>query len=107
MVKGYGRLTQRDIARLAGVSQTTVSLILNGIPSVRVSDETRERVLRAIQDTGYVADPLARRLQRQNNQILGVFTYEPVFPSGTADFYHPFLVGIEEAAERFGYDLLL
>ncbi len=64
-------------------------------------------MLRAIRETGYVADPVARRLAARHNRILGVFTYEPVFPSAQRDFYHPFLVGIEERAERLGCDLLL
>ncbi|WP_218154052.1 LacI family DNA-binding transcriptional regulator [Nonomuraea pusilla] len=103
------RLTQQDIARMAGVSQTTVSLVLNGRAEggVRISPETRERVLQVIRETGYVADPAARRLAERRNRIYGVFTYEAVFPTETADFYHPFLVGIEECAEETGCDLLL
>jgi DNA-binding LacI/PurR family transcriptional regulator len=103
------RLTQRDIARLARVSQTTVSLVLNNrtAASARIPAATRDRVLKVIRETGYVADPLARRLLQQRNQILGVFTYESVFPSASADFYHPFLSGIEESAEELGCDLLL
>ncbi|MCC3765844.1 LacI family transcriptional regulator [Glycomyces sp. TRM65418] len=103
------RVTQRDIARLSGVSQATVSVVLNNRldVGVRIAPETRERVLDAIRETGYVADPVARRLADQYNRIIGVFTYEPVFPSGTRDFYHPFLVGLEERAERLGFDLLL
>lgn len=103
------RLTQKDIAQLAGVSQATVSLVLNGSPSDarRIPDDTRERVLKVIRDTGYVADPVARRMVSGLNRILGVFTYEPAFPSDHADFFLPFLLGIEEAAQRLGYDLLL
>jgi DNA-binding LacI/PurR family transcriptional regulator len=103
------RITQRDIARRAGVSQTTVSLVLNNRAdeSVRIPPQTRERVLKVIRETGYVADPIARRMVDRRNRIFGVFTYEPVFPTGTADFYHPFMVGIEECAERLGCDLLL
>jgi DNA-binding LacI/PurR family transcriptional regulator len=102
-------VTQQDIARLTGVSQATVSLVLNGRTDsdVRIAPETRDRVLRAIRETGYVADPIARRLAARHNRIIGVFTYEAVFPSGTGDFYHPFLVGIEERAESLGCDLLL
>ncbi|MBO4206933.1 LacI family DNA-binding transcriptional regulator [Micromonospora echinofusca] len=103
------RVTQRDIARLAGVSQATVSLVLNNRSDadVRIAPETRRRVLRAIDETGYVADPVARRLVSRFNRIIGVFTYEPAFPSGSRDFFHPFLLGIEEYAERVGCDLLL
>ncbi|MEH1015845.1 LacI family DNA-binding transcriptional regulator [Micromonospora sp. CPCC 206060] len=109
MAAARGRLTQREIARTAGVSQTTVSLVLNDRCEAawNIAPETRERVLRVIRETGYVADPLARRLLRQHNQILGVFTYEPVFPSTSANFYHPFLLGIEACAEKIGCDLLL
>ncbi|GAA2593875.1 LacI family DNA-binding transcriptional regulator [Dactylosporangium fulvum] len=103
------RVTQRDIARMTGVSQATVSLVLNNRTGddVRIAPETRQRVLDAIRSTGYVADPVARRLVSGRNRILGVFTYEPLFPSGAADFYHPFLVGIEERAEELDCDLLL
>jgi DNA-binding LacI/PurR family transcriptional regulator len=102
-------VTQQDIAKMTGVSQATVSLVLNGRDDadVRIAPETRERVLQAIRSTGYVADPVARRLASRHNRILGVFTYESVFPAGLGDFYHPFLAGIEECAERVGCDLLL
>ncbi|RZA29717.1 MAG: LacI family transcriptional regulator [Lysobacteraceae bacterium] len=108
MAKG-GRLTQRDVARLAGVSQATVSLVLNDAKAAagRIPDETRERVQKAIRETGYVADPIARRMAKGLNRILGVFTYEPAFPSEQADFFAPFLFGIEEMAQTLGYDLLL
>ena len=102
-------MTQQDIAKMTGVSQATVSLVLNGRAEadVKIAPETRDRVLRAIQETGYVADPIARRLAARHNRILGVFTYEPVFPAANSDFYYPFLVGIEERAEALGCDLLL
>ena len=94
---------------MTGVSQATVSVVLNGRSDseVKIAPETRDRVLRAIAETGYVADPVARRLAARHNRIIGVFTYEPVFPSGNSDFYHPFLVGIEQRAEALGCDLLL
>lgn len=104
-----GRLTQRDIARLAGVSQATVSLVLDDARAAagRIPDETRDRVQKVIRETGYVADPIARRMAKGLNRILGVFTYEPAFPSAQADFFAPFLFGIEETAQQLGYDLLL
>lgn len=106
---GPKRLTQNDIAKLAGVSQATVSLVLNGAPTAlaRIPQETRERVEQIIRETGYVADPIARRMVKGLNRILGVFTYEPAFPSAQADFFAPFLLGIEEEAQVQNYDLLL
>ncbi|MBZ4488413.1 LacI family transcriptional regulator [Microbacterium sp. cx-55] len=104
-----GRITQQRIAQLAGVSQSTVSLVLNGRSdgSVRIPQETRERILKVIEETGYVADPSARRLAGGDNHILGVFTYEPAFPTESIDFYTPLLAGIEAGAEIVGSDLLL
>ena len=107
--KRSGRITQKRIAELAGVSQATVSLVLNGKEdgTNRIPEATRQRVLDVIRGSEYVADPAARRLAGVGNKIFGVFTYEPAFPKDNADFYTPLLQGIESAAEQIGVDLLL
>ena len=67
--------TQREVARLAGVSQAAVSQVLNGGEGgIRIPDATRQRVLQAMQDVGYVPNVAARRLAGGRNRILGVFT---------------------------------
>lgn len=102
------RPTQREVAELAGVSQAAVSQVLNGGgDGVRIPEATRQRVLQVMQQLGYVPNVAARRLAGGLNRILGVFTYEAVFPSSTGDFFTPFLQGIEEAAAELDYDLLL
>ncbi|WP_159619934.1 LacI family DNA-binding transcriptional regulator [Ruania rhizosphaerae] len=103
------RPTQADVARLAGVSQTTVSLVLSGSGAAqhRVGETVRERVLRAIELTGYVANPVAQSLAGGRTSIIGVYTYEPVFPHDAGNFYYPFLEGMEDEAQRLGVDLLL
>ncbi len=103
------RITQRRIAELAGVSQATVSFVLNDKAdgAARIPEETRDRVLKVLRETGYVADPAARRLAGVGNKILGVFTYEPAFPTESQDFYAPLLSGIEAEAEELGCDLLI
>lgn len=102
------RPTQADIARIAGVSQATVSLVLNDRAEVTgIPLATRQRVADAIRRLGYVANPVARTLAGGLNQILGVYTFESAFPLDEDDFYFPFLVGIEEEAETLGYDLLM
>lgn len=109
MVKS-GRITQRRIAELAGVSQATVSLVLNGKADdegSRIPEETRRRVRDVIAETGYVPDPAARRLAGVGNRMIGVFTYEPAFPSQSIDFYAALLTGIESQAEKLGCDLVL
>jgi len=103
------RPRQIDVARAAGVSPATVSLVINNRTggNVRITPETRQRVLEAVDRLGYVVDPAARRLAGGFNTLLGVFTFQPIFPLRHRDFYYPFLVGIESEAEKQGYDLLL
>lgn len=103
------RITQRRIAELAGVSQATVSLVVNGKADAvsRIPAATRERVRQVLQDLEYVADPAARRLAGVGNRLIGVFTYEPAFPSASRDFYAALLTGIESEAELLGCDLLM
>jgi len=102
------RVTQRVIAEIAGVSQTTVSMVLNDRDgsNVRIPEATRARVKQAIEQATYVADPAARRLAGLDNQIVGIFTYEPALSPESMDFYGPLLTGIERAAEQIGCDLL-
>lgn len=103
------RVSQADVALRAGVSTGIVSSVINGrdYGSIRVSEPTRERVRAAIVDLGYVPNLAARNLARGNNRLIGVFTYLPLFPMESRDFYHDFLVGIEEGAERAAYNMLL
>lgn len=101
------RPTQTDIAKLAGVSQATVSLVLNEGDSTRIPDDTKDRVLKAAAELGYAPNPAARSLVGGRNYLLGFHTFENVFPADQSDFYFPFLLGVEREATRQGYDLLL
>ena len=103
------RPTQNDVARLAGVSRGTVSLVLNerGDSRVPISAETRERVLQVAQQLGYSPNPAAQMLASGSSAIIGVFTYEPGFPLENEDHHYPYLLGIEREASRREYDVLL
>ncbi|MCF6470153.1 LacI family transcriptional regulator [Nonomuraea sp. MG754425] len=102
------RATQLDIARRAGVSQATVSLVLSGGPaSTQIAEPTRQAVLAAAGELGYSANIAAKSLKGGRTYLLGLYTFEPVFPTDQRDFYYPFLMGVEEEAARQGYDLLL
>lgn len=99
---------QADIAAAAGVSQTTVSLILSGnTDGMRLSEATRQRVLKAAEKLGYVPDPVATRLASARNHMIGVYTFASAFPTDVDGFYYPILVGIEEEAAALGQDLVL
>jgi DNA-binding LacI/PurR family transcriptional regulator len=100
--------TQGDVARAAGVSQGAVSAVIGGRATAqRIPEETARRIIEAANQLGYVANPAARSLKGKSNRLLGVHTFESVFPIDRLDFYHEFLIGIEEEAVAQGYDLVL
>src|SRR4051794_41495117 len=87
-----------DVARLAGVSQKTVSRVLNDEPYV--SADVRRRVLDAAEELGYRRNQAARALASGRTRSIGVVTF------GSA-LYGPasMLVGIERAVREVGYTL--
>ncbi|TDD67529.1 LacI family transcriptional regulator [Jiangella aurantiaca] len=99
---------QADVARLAGVSQSAVSkVIAGGAEATRIPENTRRKVMAAVRELGYVPNMSARSLRNKRNKLLGVHTFEPVFPHARESFFFEFLLGIEERAEELGYDLVL
>ena len=102
------RPTLADVARLAGVSSGTVSLVLNKRSgNVPISAETRARVMDAVRQLGYVPNPVAQMLAGGASRLIGVFAYEARFPYEREDFFFPYLLGIEREASKQDYDLLL
>ena len=65
-------VTSKDIARMAGVSQATVSRVIQGRSNV--SNETRKTVLKVLEETGYVANAQARAMRTQRTGTIGVIT---------------------------------
>ena len=95
--------TMRDIAEAAGVSQSTVSRVLNDVPTrVPIAAETRERVTLAARKLGYRPNPLARGLRGAPTMLLGAVV---------RDITDPFFAGAVEAlsvaAMSHGYNLVL
>jgi LacI family transcriptional regulator len=64
----------KDVARHAGVSQTTVSFVLNGRPGATIPDETRQRILAAIDELGYRPNAGARALAAKRSDWYGLIT---------------------------------
>lgn len=93
-------ITIKDVATLAGVSPGTVSNVLNR-PG-RVADETRTRVLRAIEETGYVPNAAASRLRSLENRAIGIIVVD------VGNFIHAHLAkGALHVAEEHGYVAML
>jgi LacI family transcriptional regulator len=66
----------RDVARYAGVSQTTVSFVLNNDETPNIPDETRQRVLDAVAELDYRPNALAKSLRLKKSGIVGFVTDE-------------------------------
>ena len=102
-VGSYKALTMRDVAAMAGVSLSTVSLVVNGKPGV--SHDRRERVLQVIKDLKYV------RGERSNasvgTKIIGLLMESLSEASRSEGFYLRIVSGIEETAYELGYQVLL
>src|SRR5512142_1523377 len=98
------RPSQFDVAKLAGVSRSTVSYVLNGVKSdnVFISEETRKRVQDAIQELGYVPDARARALRSGDTKTIGLF-----IPDIRNPHFWEMAEGVEQEARRAGYRLLL
>lgn len=94
---------------MAGVSRATVSFVLNDTAgsTIPISEETRARVQAAAKALNYAPDPIAQMLASGKNRLIGVFTYEEAFPVERSDFYYEFILGIERAAARFDYNVIL
>jgi LacI family transcriptional regulator len=105
-----------DVARAAGVSIASVSRVLNGQRNPR--QDTRERVLAAVADLGFVPDGAARALSARLKEVVGVIVRRPwpaadmdeeLFADEAESLQYPDLInrGIEAAAQRRGFDLLI
>lgn len=100
--------SQRDIAARASVSQSTVSFVLNGrSEEMGIPATTQARIHEAVEELQYVPNVAAQALRNSRNGLLGVYTYERVFPLSPEDYYNEFLHGIEEGAVALGLDLVL
>lgn len=93
-------VTSRDVAKLAGVSQSAVSRSFS--PQAKVSERTRKKVMEAARELGYRPNTIARSLITRSSRTIAVVTYS---------LENPFYTFLLEKASRFfqaqGYHLLL
>lgn len=92
-------VTLYDISEKAGVSTATVSRVINNSPLV--TEKTREKVMKVIEELQYHPNPAARSLAGQTTQTLGV-----LFPDFDSGFYTEVLLGIDEEAAQRSYHIM-
>ncbi len=95
-------ITSVDVARRAGVSQSTVSLVLSGKAAGRVASATEAKVLRAVQELGYRPNLAARALRSGAAGAVGL-----IVPDVTHPFFGGVLRGAQRAAWEAGYAVVM
>ena len=96
-----GTPTSFDVAKLAGVSQSTVSLVLSGKAAGRVSRETQEEVLRVARELGYQPHMAARTLRLGRTHVTAL-----LIPDVSNPFFAAVLQGAEQAARVRDYTVV-
>lgn len=95
--------TMHDVAKLAGVSQSTVSRVLNqNASNVPISEETRQKILNAVEALGYQPNMTARSLRTQRSQMIAVMIGDI-----SNAFYHPIVRAVQDVASSRDYDVLI
>jgi len=101
------RVTSREVAELAGVSRTTVSFVLNDVRGMRISEDTRQRVLDAAEQLGYHPNASARRLVTGKTSILAYVERQSAERAFADAILPQVLRGVYDAASKAGYEVLL
>ena len=96
------KVTTTDIGKMAGVSQATVSMILNKKYNVSFSRETIEKVEKAAEELGYHKSECRRARKLTGQKLIAVFC-----PTLTNPYYVMLLQGIEEIAKESGYTVFV
>ncbi|MDQ0201189.1 LacI family transcriptional regulator [Neobacillus ginsengisoli] len=94
------RVTLLDVAKHAGVSRATASLIVRG--STNIAEKTRKKVLESMQELGYVYDRVAANMRSQNTSTVGLIITDIGNP-----FFSELLRGVHNSLEEAGYTVFL
>ncbi len=107
MPKKPRKITSKQVAELAGVSQTTVSFVLNQVENSNISDETRQRVLNAVSELGYVPDVMARALARGRSNNIALVLGKPHRQVFIDEYIPTVLTGLTGVTQQHGFRVLV
>jgi DNA-binding LacI/PurR family transcriptional regulator len=97
------KITSAEVAELAGVSRTTVSFVLNDVSGMRISEETRQRVIQASRQLGYHPDATARRMVSGKTSVIGFILRQSPDQVFADHFLPQVLNGLSRMASSEGY----
>ncbi|MBK8024400.1 MAG: LacI family DNA-binding transcriptional regulator [Chloroflexi bacterium] len=106
-MKKQRRTTSKQVAERAGVSQTTVSFVLNNVEDANISPETKERVLQAARELNYVPDMAARSLARGRSNNIALVLSHPHSQIWLDEYIPKVLTGIGQATEHTDWRVLV
>src|SRR3981081_1106311 len=92
-----------DVAGAAGVSQTTVSLVVNDVPNTTIPQVTRDRIWAVVRELGWRPNALARSLSQRRSRTIGLISDE----IATSAHGGKIILGIQDAAWAQAKMLLL
>lgn len=101
------RVTMRQIAERAGTSRTTVSFVLNDVPGINISPETRQRILEIARQLHYIPDSTAQSLARGTSQTIALVLRQSSHQVISDAFLAPVVQGIATAVKDLGYHVLI
>lgn len=101
--KGEHAITMRDVAKAAGVSVATVSVVLNNKPGARIGDDARRRVQEVVAELGYRPNMLAKTLANGTSRFIGLVADA----IATTPFAGQIIHGAQDEAWKNGYVLLV
>lgn len=93
-------VTAKDVAREAGVSTATVSRVINN--DIRISEETKKKVMYVVEKLGYKINNIARSLKTNKTYTIGFLCPEIV-----NDFFMNIAKGVEDELRKHGYNMII
>ncbi|MBA1336160.1 MAG: hypothetical protein HPY66_2119 [Firmicutes bacterium] len=96
------KITLKDVAKMAGVSPSTVSRVITKSKDLNIKDETRQRILDTIEKLDYKPNVIARSLRIKSTNTLGM-----IIPDITNSFFSALFKGAEKLASEKGFSIIL
>jgi DNA-binding LacI/PurR family transcriptional regulator len=101
------KITSKDVAKAAGVSQATVSYVLNNVERANISEETQQRVQQIAHNLGYTPNIVARSLVQGRSNNIGMALFHPHEQIFIDSWLPNIMTGFSSVIQQYGFRLLV
>jgi DNA-binding LacI/PurR family transcriptional regulator len=101
------KVTSKDVAKAAGVSQATVSYVLNNVDQANISEKTRQHVQQIARDLGYTPNAVARSLVQGRSTNIGMALFHPHEQIFIDSWLPNIMTGFGSVIQQYGFRLLV